>query len=178
MKTTKILKVSLVACAVMMLASCSHRKPVDAVGVNDVAGMNNAGAQATGVGQGANWGDNNFGGQMGRNSNRRIYYFDYDRSDVHESDKPSIFANANYLMSHPHARVVVEGHTDPRGSREYNVALGERRANAVANLLRTRGVGYNQVRVVSYGAERLASFGHTEHDYQLDRRAVILYLQK
>ena len=165
---------------ILSLAACSAHHRTDQAGVEDMnAAMsgNNAGASASGAGGGSNWGDENLGGSQS-SKNKRTYYFDYDKSDVRDSDKPSIFANANFLIAHPHARVVVEGHTDPRGSREYNVALGERRANAVAQLLKSKGVGYNQVRVVSYGAERLASPGRSESDYQLDRRAVIVYTQK
>ena len=109
---------------------------------------------------------------------KRTYYFAFDSSDVQQSDMPSINANANYLISHARARITIEGHTDPRGSREYNVALGERRADAVLDILKSRGVNPNQVRVVSYGAERLASPGRDEESYQLDRRAVIVYTQR
>ena len=81
-------------------------------------------------------------------------------------------------MAHASARVILEGHTDPRGSREYNVALGERRANAVAEFMKEKGVNPEQIRVVSYGAQRLAAPGRTESDYQLDRRVVLVYSQK
>lgn len=167
--------------AILSLAACSAHRRSDQPDVNDMnaamSGGAGSGASATGAGGSANWGDENLGGSRS-SKNKRTYYFDYDKSDVHDSDKPSIYANANYLIAHPHARVLVEGHTDPRGSREYNVALGERRANAVVELLMSKGVGNRQVRVISYGAERLASPGHSESDYQLDRRAVIVYTQK
>lgn len=133
------------------------------------------GAQAAGAGEGDSFGGaDGIGGSGSHASRKNTYYFDFDRSDVREEDKPRVFASANYLMSHTNKRVIVEGHTDPRGSREYNVALAERRANSVADLLKSKGTNPGQIRVVSYGAERLASPGHSEQDFQLDRRAVIV----
>ena len=101
---------------------------------------------------------------------KRTYYFDFDKSDIRPSDKPAVLANADYLRAHPSSKIILEGHTDPRGSREYNVALGERRGNAVQDLMKTRGVNPDQIRVVSYGAERPAVDGHNEEAYQQDRR--------
>jgi peptidoglycan-associated lipoprotein len=109
---------------------------------------------------------------------KRTYYFDYDKSEVRSEDLPAIEANADYLVNHPTAKVLVEGHTDPRGSREYNIALGERRAKAVAAILKEKGVSSSQVRLISYGSEKLASNGHSDSDYQLDRRDVLVYLQQ
>lgn len=108
----------------------------------------------------------------------QTYYFDYDKSDVHEADRASVEVQAKYLASHPNAKVRLEGHTDPRGSREYNIALGERRAKAVATILKLQGVADSQIRLISYGAEKLASQGHTEEDYQLDRRVNLVYEAK
>lgn len=170
MKLKRIVELTMVGCSILVLAACAHKHIDDGTGsVNDMSG---GGVQASGVNDGAN-----FGGDTGpRDSlHKRTYYFDYDSNTVHDEDKPAIFANADYMIAHPNARVNVEGHTDPRGSREYNVALGERRAQAVAALLRSKGVNPSQIRIVSYGAERLAAPGRSEGDYQLDRRAVIVY---
>jgi peptidoglycan-associated lipoprotein len=108
---------------------------------------------------------------------KRVYYFDFDKDIVHDEYKPAIAANANYLVAHRATNVLVEGHTDPRGSREYNIALGERRANSVVKELTNKGVDPNQVRVVSYGSQKLASAEHTEVEFQKDRRAVLVYAQ-
>lgn len=135
------------------------------------------GVQASGVETGSTFGDEE-SSRAGFIHNGRVYYFDFDRSDIHESDKPGILSNVNYLIKHPQARIILEGHTDPKGSREYNVALGERRANAVAEFMKAKGVNPAQIRVVSYGAERLAVQGRTENDYQLDRRVVLVYQRK
>lgn len=136
----------------------------------------NGGVQASGVGQGSNFGDQAGGPQQ--SLAKRTYYFDYDKSQIRDEDKPAISSNADYLMAHTNAKIILEGHTDPRGSREYNVALGERRANAVAEFMKEKGVNADQIRVVSYGAQRLAAPGRTESDYQLDRRVVLVYSQK
>lgn len=131
-----------------------------------------SGAQATGLGEES--------GLAGHDQDltKRTYYFNFDSSQVREEDRPAIEANAEYLLNHPNAKVLIEGHTDPRGSREYNIALGERRAKAVVEILEERGVKSNQVRLISYGSEKLASNGHSESDYQLDRRVVLVYLQQ
>ncbi|CAM4410285.1 MAG: Peptidoglycan-associated lipoprotein [Legionellaceae bacterium] len=100
----------------------------------------------------------------------QTYYFDFDKSDIQDIDRGSLEVQAKYLASHPSAKVLLEGHTDPRGSREYNIALGERRAKAVASALKLLGVEEAQIRIVSYGAEKLAAQGHSDEDYQLDRR--------
>ena len=175
MKLRKIAKVVMIGCTVLALGACSSKHKstsYDPSGMND---MNTAGgAQAAGAGQGQNYGDDNGGGRAGQGLAKRTYYFDFNSYVVRDEDKPAIMANADYLVAHPRASIILEGHTDPRGSREYNVALGEHRANAVLDMMKTRGVGSNQIRVVSYGAERPAVPGHTEQDFQLDRRVVIV----
>ncbi len=107
----------------------------------------------------------------------RTYYFGFDRYDIADKDMPAVEAQARYLNAHPDARIRIEGHTDERGSREYNVALGERRANAVRAVLASKGVHDNQMAVVSYGAEKPADMGHSEESYRLNRRAIIVYEQ-
>jgi peptidoglycan-associated lipoprotein len=108
----------------------------------------------------------------------QVFYFDFNKSDVQDQDLACIKVQANYLNAHPEAKVILEGYTDPRGSREYNVALGQRRADAVDAVLSQAGVNASQLRTVSYGAEKLASEGHTDADYALDRRVSLDYVQK
>ncbi|NKB47028.1 MAG: peptidoglycan-associated lipoprotein Pal [Legionellales bacterium] len=105
----------------------------------------------------------------------QIYYFQFDGSRVASKYIPSLEAQARYLNEHPGARVLVAGHTDARGSREYNVALGERRANSVVDILRLAGVPARQIRVVSYGKERPAVLGENEQAYQYNRRVELTY---
>lgn len=176
MKINQWIKIILVGSSLLTLAACSHKRSQDMSSVNDAnaAYSDNGEAQASGLGE-----ESSFGDQAGGRSElaKRTYYFDFDSNIVHESDVPAIEANANYLMSHPKVRALLEGHTDPRGSREYNIALGERRAKAVAQILTAKGVNPAQIRVVSYGAQKLASPGRSEADYQQDRRVVLVYLR-
>lgn len=105
----------------------------------------------------------------------QVYLFAFDNSRIAQKYLPSIQSQANYLKTHPRARIMLAGHTDGRGSREYNVALGERRANSVADIMRMAGVARNQIRVVSYGEERPVSFGHDENSYRKNRRVELTY---
>ncbi len=174
MKLKTLVQVMLVSCTIMGLTACSSmKKHGDQSGASDA---NGSGSQTYGAGDSSNFGGGNLTPEQ--LLAKRTYYFEYDKTDVSDNDKPAIMANANHLVANAHAKVLLEGHTDPRGSREYNVALGERRANSVANLMKSKGVGSDQIRVISYGAERLAAAGHTEQDYQQDRRAVLVYLQQ
>lgn len=106
---------------------------------------------------------------------KNIYLFDYDSYDVSEQDMQSITAHAARLASNPNAHIRLEGHTDERGSREYNIALGERRAKSVANILMLKGVQANQISIVSYGKEKPSNFGHDESSWSQNRRGVIMY---
>lgn len=167
--------VLIISCLLTLVACHSARKNNYSQDVNNANDAYNGPAQSYGAGE-----ESSFGDQAGgrKHKSKRIYYFDYDSNVVHSADRPAIEANASYLLSHPRAKVLLEGHTDPRGSREYNIALGERRARAVAEILTARGVNPAQVRVVSYGAQKLADAGHSEASYQQDRRVVLVYLQR
>lgn len=176
MEFKKWMRIVLVGCSVLTLVACSsHKKPNQSAIDAANAAYSNGGAQSSGLGRESSFGDRANGGE--RLLSNRVYYFDYDSNVVHDEDKPAILANANYLLSHPHSKVMLEGHTDPRGSREYNIGLGERRAKAVAAILTAKGVSPAQIRVVSYGAEKLAAPGRSEADYRLDRRVVLVYLK-
>jgi peptidoglycan-associated lipoprotein len=106
---------------------------------------------------------------------KTTYYFPYDGFEVSHEDTMSVYAHAKRLVNSPRARIRVEGHTDERGSREYNIALGERRAKAVANILMLKGVGQNQISIVSYGREKPAVLSHDESGWAQNRRAIIVY---
>ena len=105
----------------------------------------------------------------------RTIYFEFDASDVPESARATIEAHARYLSEHAGASIILEGHADERGSREYNIALGERRADAVRQLMTLLGATGPQIRAISYGEERPASNGHDESAWQLNRRVEIVY---
>ncbi len=106
---------------------------------------------------------------------KRTIYFDFDKSDVKDEFKPIIAAHAHYLATHPNAHVVLEGNTDERGSREYNIGLGERRAEAVRRLMLFQGATDQQIQVVSYGEERPVALGHDEAAWAQNRRVDIVY---
>jgi peptidoglycan-associated lipoprotein len=105
-------------------------------------------------------------------------YFMLDSSQVQDDFVPVIAAHAQYLVNHPGQRVVMEGHGDERGSREYNIALGEQRAKSVVSMMKVQGVSDGQVQVVSYGEEKPAAEGHDEAAWELNRRAEIVYQGK
>lgn len=105
----------------------------------------------------------------------RVFYFDYDSNQVREEYYSIVRAHALNLIENPSVHVRVEGHTDERGSREYNIALGERRAQAILNVLLMEGANRNQISLVSYGSEKPAVPGYDESAWQYNRRAVIVY---
>lgn len=108
----------------------------------------------------------------------QVYLFDYDNSKVHSKYTASINAQAKYLKSHPKARILLAGNTDDRGSREYNVALGERRARSVAHMMRMAGVEKHQMRIVSYGKEKPVNLGHSDEARAENRRVELTYEAK
>ena len=105
----------------------------------------------------------------------RIVYFSYDSADILPESQAIIESNARSLAKNRQMVTQLEGHTDERGSREYNVALGERRANAVRQTMIAMGVSPQQIRVVSFGEERPAASGHDERSYAMNRRVEIIY---
>jgi peptidoglycan-associated lipoprotein len=105
----------------------------------------------------------------------RVIYFDFDQSTVRTDYLDVIRAHADYLAANPQAVVRLEGHADEKGTREYNLGLGENRANSVRDLLLAQGVSQNQMVVVSYGEERPAAFEHTEEAMALNRRVELIY---
>ncbi len=105
----------------------------------------------------------------------RVIYFEYDSDTVLADYRPAVEAHAAYLASHPETVITLEGHADERGSREYNLALGERRANALKQQMVLMGASPDQITTVSYGEERPAEDGHDEEAYSLNRRAEIVY---
>ncbi|WP_455220720.1 peptidoglycan-associated lipoprotein Pal [Kaarinaea lacus] len=106
---------------------------------------------------------------------QRVVYFDFDSSVVQDDAMPMLQAHAEYLVSNGGSTVTVEGHADERGTREYNIALGERRADAVRRILLANGVAANQIKIVSYGEERPAALGHNEQAWAQNRRAELVY---
>jgi peptidoglycan-associated lipoprotein len=115
-------------------------------------------------------------GPSGAQLQNRTIYFDFDSSEVKSDYNGLITAHAHYLAANPSIRVRLEGNTDERGSREYNIGLGERRAQSVRRALTLQGVAESQITTVSYGEERPAVTGHTEEAWARNRRVDIVYL--
>jgi peptidoglycan-associated lipoprotein len=171
MKAESFFKMGLLAACVVLVAACSKTP-----GSADGAPYSEADAEARGLGH-----MTHFSGQQPGESyttaapHNQLYLFSYDDSNLASKYLPSANAQAEYLKSHPGSRVLIAGHTDERGSREYNVALGEHRANTVADILRMAGVQRQQVRVVSYGKERPANYGHDDASHAQNRRVELTY---
>ncbi len=106
---------------------------------------------------------------------QRVLYFDLDSSQIKDEDREIITVHAEFLAAHSDITVVLEGHADERGSREYNIALGEKRAKAVKQLMTLQGVTENQIQVISFGEERPVALGHDSSAWNLNRRVEILY---
>src|SRR5579871_1062952 len=171
----------------LALAGCSSHKPRPGAGAN--AGTPAAGEQSSTGGAGnenaangatdagvANGTGPGVQGPTAPDLQTRTIYFDFDSSEIKSDYTASIAAHAKYLAANPSIRVRLEGNTDERGSREYNIGLGERRAQAVRQALMLQGVADSQITTVSYGEERPAVTGHSEAAWSKNRRVDIVYL--
>jgi peptidoglycan-associated lipoprotein len=169
MQLNKVLKGLLLALPVLAVAACSSNKSAD----NDQSGV--------GAGTGTESGSSNLSSeeqarlQMQELQRNNIVYFGLDKYDVSSEFAQMLDAHAAFLRNNPSYKVTVEGHADERGTPEYNIALGERRANAVKMYLQGKGVSADQISIVSYGKEKPAVLGHDEAAYAKNRRAVLVY---
>lgn len=169
----KSIKIGLISMSVFILAACSTGKDeleeasLNAGKISDKAIIGGAGDVSSFYEDEANTNPLKVGTQT--------YYFEFDSSAIQSRAIPSLQIQARYLITHPQAKILIAGNTDERGSREYNIALGQRRALSVANFLKSKGVNNNQISLVSYGAEKPVAFGHSEADYAKNRRANLQY---
>ena len=106
---------------------------------------------------------------------KRVIYFDFDKSTVRPEYRDIVAAHARYLASNPNAMVTLEGHADERGTREYNLGLGERRGNSVMDLMSAQGARGSQMVVVSYGEERPTCRVSDEDCWSMNRRVEVVY---
>ena len=109
------------------------------------------------------------------NQNVRDAFFDYDKSDIRPDAQQALLADAAFLQQHPNIRFTIEGHCDERGSTEYNLGLGDRRATAVRGFLVQQGVSAERIRTISYGKEKPFCTGHDEACWQQNRRGHFVY---
>ena len=105
----------------------------------------------------------------------RTIYFEYDSVTINSNGQSALNAHAEYLSLNPTKTMILEGHTDEQGTREYNLSLGERRGQAVADFLTASGVQGQQIEVRSYGEENPVALDHSDSAWQLNRRVEILY---
>jgi len=148
------------ALLVSLLAGCASGVKLDDVPVEDKA----ATSQSNALGD----------GQNGVNT-AHVVYFDFDSFVVKAEARPVIEAHAKFLQANAQRKVMLQGHTDERGGREYNLALGQKRAEAVRRALSLLGVSDNQMEAVSYGKERLADNSGTEEGMSKNRRVEFKY---
>ena len=144
-------------------------------GLNGDSGMNGSGMSGNG----------DYASTLGPEFNdpnnplsKRTVYFMLDSSEIMPDFTPVIAAHAQYLIANPGQRITLEGNGDERGSREYNIALGEQRAKSVASIMKVQGVPENQLDIVSYGEEKPAAFGNDESAWEKNRRVEIVYQPK
>lgn len=175
MKLRNLLGIGLIAISVVF-SGCTANKKHDA---DVISGGDDASTQSFGVDVKDHLHGENLAkyGQMLREGMlaKRTVHFEFDSSTVLSEDKPILDAHAHFLAEHRELKVLLEGNTDSRGSREYNIALGERRADSVANYLKLQGVNANQIRTISYGKEKPVALGDSEDAYRQNRRVDIVY---
>ncbi|HSG33261.1 MAG TPA: peptidoglycan-associated lipoprotein Pal [Sphingomonadaceae bacterium] len=158
----------------LALAGCARNNPPEDLPAQP-ASVGDAGSTGSGqssVGTAIIPGSNaDFIQQM---NGRNVIYFDTDKFDIDASDATALRAQAEWLQRYPNKRATIEGHCDERGTRDYNLALGERRANAAKNYLVSLGIAANRLTTVSYGKERPVALGSTEQAWAQNRRAATI----
>ncbi|MEO5702666.1 MAG: peptidoglycan-associated lipoprotein Pal [Gammaproteobacteria bacterium] len=166
-------KLLFIALSAILMFGCASKTPKGGAKVDDLNANN--GVTTDGTQQGGVGGDPYSDPSSALYNQKRVVYFDLDSTEVTQSDRPTISAHAKYLAGNSGQTVSLEGHADERGSREYNLALGERRSNAVRQLLLAEGVAANQIQTISYGEEKPAETGHDEDAWQYNRRVEFVY---
>lgn len=171
MVVKKILKISAITASFFIIAACS-------TGKDELEGNINKQTSDKAIVGGAGDVNSFYNDETNANAlkvGNQTYYFDFDKSTIQSTDIPSLQVQAHYLINHPQAKILIAGNTDERGSREYNIGLGQRRALSVEQFLQGQGVSKRQILTVSYGAEKPVAFGHSEADYSKNRRADLQY---
>lgn len=169
--------VLIIMVASVALAACGGRKSVEE-DINLEAVDGTVGASSSGLlGDGAS-STSGLDGSNGADAellNSRVVYFEYNSSTLTLESEAVIQAHSQYLNNVPGVGVILEGHADERGTREYNLALAEDRAKEVANVMQALGVSSGRIQSISYGEERPVSLGGDESAWGLNRRVEILY---
>ncbi len=168
MNLNKVLKGLLVAVPVLTLAACSSNNETDAGDAN--ANTNQPVVADQGLSDAEQLRQ-----QLEALRQQNTIYFDFDKSDIRSEFASVLDAHAAFLRARTTVSVTIEGHTDARGTPEYNIALGERRGQSVQKYLENLGVAAGQMSVVSYGEEKPVDAGNTEESFAKNRRAVLVY---
>jgi peptidoglycan-associated lipoprotein len=174
----RIVSVALLIAGAALLAGCPKK--------HNVIEPPNAGSQVSGStqGEGASTSSSALSGDAGQGGSgmgadapfaRKVIYFDFDKSEIKPEFAAVVAAHARNLTSHPNMHMKLEGNTDERGTREYNIGLGERRAQAVRRALMLQGAAESQLTTVSFGAERPAVDGDNEAAWAQNRRVELVY---
>jgi peptidoglycan-associated lipoprotein len=167
---------ALVLVATTALAACGKKKINDLPPAADGTGYGDGqDGGGSGVGQILPGSQEDFLAAVGMNGDR--IFFDTDRFNIDSADQATLQAQAQWLARYPDKRITIEGHCDERGTRDYNLALGERRANSAKNYLASLGVDASRILTVSYGKERPAAAGSNEQAWAQNRRAVTVTIQ-
>ena len=161
-------RVSVVALFCLAAAACAKKQEIKAAPPPPEAPTATAPAQTEGVFTPADL-------QSNACLRTRVIYFDFDKSDIRGEFDNIVACHAKYLRDRPMARMTIEGNTDERGTREYNLGLGERRANAVDSALQANGASGSQMTVISYGKEKPVCREHNEDCWSKNRRVEIVY---
>lgn len=170
MQLNKILKGLLIALPLVTVAACSSTD--DAANASD-AQTSAENTVATPIDQEAALAEQErMKQELAENS---TIFFKYDNSEISAQYEDVLAAHAKFLSNTPNVKVTIEGYADERGTPEYNIALGERRAEAVSKYLQALGVQADQISIVSYGEEKPLVMGQTEDAYSKNRRAVVVY---
>lgn len=178
MNTIKYLALPLLAVSLVM-TGCANRKPTtDANATTNPNSVNTSGLSEDAALNAQNLAGASSKGVTEANKAflaKRVVHFDYDSSDLSNEDYQTLQAHAQFLVANANSKIALTGHTDERGTREYNMALGERRAKAVQNYLITNGVNASQLEAVSYGKEMPINAGHNEAAWKENRRVELNY---
>lgn len=185
MQFVKMLKVAAIITPALMLNACMSNSAEDdakanteqqSAPVTTLTGDDAANSEALTTGVGNDSGFLSETEKMAQvREQQKTVYFAFDNSEISSDYAEMLAAHATYLRDNPVLTVVVEGHTDERGTPEYNIALGERRAQVVAQYLQSLGVSAEQISIISYGEEKPLVHGQSEVDYAKNRRAVLVY---
>lgn len=176
-------KIVLALAVTSLIAACSSPVKLDQAPVEDKGAMSGNGVGGAGAGSTSQSGvapvdlGRTAADAAGPVGVARIVYFDYDSYAVKPEFQSIIEAHSRFLRANAARKVVIEGHTDQRGGSEYNLALGQKRAEAVQKAFSLLGVGVNQIEAVSFGKEKPAVPGNDEAAYSQNRRAEISYRQ-